>query len=658
MAANPSAEVTEVIVVEEREPTMMERLRPDTDLHREVLCRLNDRRRASETHRDQRLDDHRRVNEHLRLYHDLSQSQRNVDKSEDSTKREMPWGRSLVIPVSHAMIWTRVVEIVSMLSARDPLIHLQGRGGFQDVERARILEAVLRYDYELSGDMMVLYQAVFDAERYGVCWVYDTWEDEWGWVFRAPDVLGPVQALLPAFAQRAMSTPRREWAMKREYLRWLPIDPGMMLTDPRVPLGEHHRGEWCGHSGWPLWLDLHAASVEFGGPYFNTEAARKYATSVDEENRGQLDTGRLDSSGSDTGDTGAVLMHSKQVRIIPRLWKLSQETRPELWQFAWVTPARGSDGGVIVRCHPSVYDHQRFTYSNGQTNPDRYAAFTPGSGELNDGIQRFSNFLINSSIRSVMTTMFNRYLFDPLLVEQVDLDNPAPGRNIRITEEAHELIRMGHPLAGMLQQVSAVDVSGANVGMFNVLYNQGQRMLAANDTAQGMPLPDKRTLGEVQATMQASSKRLQMVAKLIDRQLIADLARKGMVTRQQLTSAAQWVRITGDMAKRLGVDQIRAMPQDLYCEADYIPHTPTQSPDPARIAQTWIDLLQTYARIPGLQAPMPDGRVMNPHALVEQIAQAMGVNYFDQLYIQASVQPDEVVQQQAQAGNIVPVGAA
>lgn len=647
IVAASSAQVT----VEER--PLWQRLGPDSDLHRDILGRLTRRREAGRQHREQRFDDWNQVDEQLRMVIDLRRSAKLADKTEDPTTKEMPFGRAIAMPTSYAMLYVRAMLETQILTARDPQV---APGGPEDVKGARLIEVGLAYDLDQSNHLLNVFQGCFDAERYGTTVWYDSWFEERGIVRERPiSRLDPkVAAMLSPWQLALARQPVERYGIRRQFNLVDVLDPFMMLADPRVPIGVHQSGEFFGHDAYRAFLSLWAARREAGGPYFNLDAVRQGAPRTDEAT-GRQTTGSFDTGAavdSDSRDPGFLQTSHMGVRLVPRWWKLGESEDPELWWFTW---SGGDQGGrdVIVRAHPTAYEHGQFNYGIGQVHPDRHAAWTPGSGELLDGISRMINWSVNAYIMNVMVSLYQMILADPLLVKVHQLKKPGPGRVVEVTPEGHKLIRMGHPIGSFLQQIQVMNVSQGHMGLAESLYGFGQRMMAATDTMQGMLTPDKRTLGEVQAALGQASQRVLMVARLMDAQLLKGLFGRMISNLQQFSDQARWVRVAGDMAKQFGSEHVFLRPEDLWGQYDYRAITATMPGDPARMATTWMGLLKVAGSVPGLMTPGPDGRQLNPRAVVEEIARSMGITYLDQLFIK--VVPDEEIAKGVQAGNMLPV---
>jgi hypothetical protein len=67
-------------------------------------------------------------------------------------------------------------------------------------------------------------------------------------------------------------------------------------------------------------------------------------------------------------------------------------------------------------------------------------------------------------------------------------------------------------------------------------------------------------------------------------------------------------------------------------------------------------MLEAGAKIPQLQQPGPDGKVLDLRQVFNEAAKAMGVKNVNQFYI--SVMPDPSVMAAVQAGNMIPANQA
>ncbi len=656
-------------MIEVLEEPLHVRLRPDHQggLHKLVLDRLVKRRKASREHVEQRFDDWNRADRHLRLYIDPSEKARLSGKREDTSKLENPFPRAIAMPINYVTTMTRLSQLLATLNARDPKVHIEGRES-SDFRPARLVEAAIRYDLQQMRSLLVDFSACLDGERYGLSIVHDTWAERWGWVRpgnrpRADQLRG-----LPASIAAAMMNPPREWQLITEHNRFETVDPFLFRPDPDASLGRPETWTYVGHERFESWIDLWGDRLEAGGPYCNLEKVKKlFGGAAGRSDEGEEDTGRqsegtfTEGAASDEEDiTGRTRVFHGQIKLIPRAWKLGDSDRPELWSFS----VAGDQ--VVIRFHRDVYDHGEYRYRVAQLHPDPHAPWTPGSSELLDGVQRFGNWLINSHIYNAFRALYNQVIAAPNLINMSDLRNPGPGWLVRLTGAGEDALEAGTPIGSMYSQLQIQDVTRGHVTDYGLLSSEAQRITAAGDTAQGMPLPDRRTLGEVQQMFAAGSSRVTMHAQLKGEQQDTPLAYAMIANRQQFTTLQRAYRLVGDAAKVEGAERVWAGPSDFAGGFDYVPHVASSPPDPARAAEVWMKLGEMLARSPNLLQPDDQGRRIDFFAVFGEIARSMGVKYLDQFIRQtpqpgampfnAQVMPDEQLDRQVQAGNLVPMG--
>lgn len=647
---------------------LSERLRPKSDLHGRLMVHLNEMIQRGEEHIDQRRDDWDRVDEHMRLYVNLDRPARAGDRGAVRGRsgyiKENPWERMIVIPVSYATIMTRMVQEFAIFSQVDPFVHYEPNEG-GDRKGARLHELAVKRDTELSQTPLEVWQMLFDAERYGMAVWYDSWEEDWGWAYDPPRFPPEMRDALPPSFQY-LTEKSRVWKMLREWNNWTTIDPRCMVVDPNRAINDVQGMSFIGHSEVLNWLDLHEARlINNEGPYFNVDEARKSAMT---SRRNRQASGR-DTEGSFSEDSTQkfpdVELHHLQWKIIPRELKLGPETKPVKYLFSVV------EKKTIVRCHPSPYEHNQFSYAIGCPDPDKHAPFSPGMGNQLIGSQDLINWLVNSHIANIRKTVNDQVIYNPELLNEADILNPGPARHIRLTKRGRQLHERGiMPINNMYGQFQITDVTQSHLNAAQGLIAQTQRMAATPDTVQGMPLPTKRTLGEIEHVSSSATMRIGTTGELLDRQIVKPVAERAIMNRQQFTSMELMVRLTGRLAKQLGVsedDLATIYPDDLYGTYDYIARTPTMVRDPARSAALWGSLLQLLGNAPQLLMPDEYGRAIDAHKVLNEFIRVSGVNYFEDFYKEipmppagmappvASVVPDGQVRAAADEGRIAPM---
>ncbi len=641
-----------------------ERLKYGTSFHAEILSRLNARQRLSEKNISQRWDDWARVDESTTLYVDLARNVRHGDKSTHATKKEMPWERAIVVPMSYAILQTYLTQLLGIFTKRDPILEVRGTGP-EDMRSAKIMQAVLAYDQQQSNFLVQLYTVLQDAVKYGMGTFYDCWTDKYGWKFtkRPPD---------PMADYLGQPQVERTWDLLKQHNTVEAVDPRLTWVDPRVSISNGQKAEFAGHRTFCAYLDLLEGSQQNGGPYFNIDYVAKLGaggvtrrdTTVARSLKHLQMTGSMDDK-----DKGFHCKDSMCIRLIPKDWKLGDGERPEVWQFAWV------DKTVIIRAHPSEYQHQELPYAGCESNVDTHVTFNPGAIENLDGLQRFMNWFYNSHVANVMKHLNNSMIYSPTLVEELDILNPTAAGHYRLSALGEKLLQEGRiSMDAVIHQLQKVDVTSGMLGEVNQLFDWGMRMTGASDAMQAQVTADKRTLGEINQANMGASARMGFYAQLIDSMAINQTTTRWIANRQQFTDKEQYFRISGEFAREMSTTGdpryqngfMMVTPDDLAGNFNYVPRSGPQPSDPADSIQAWMAFNEALTKGASVLLTQPDaqGRIPDVQELFKEFARTpLGIRNIDSFYKaltppgQAPVRvlPDEQVAQMRQAGNVVPL---
>ena len=664
--------------------------------HAKILRFLISRRDESLNamkNRRERWDD---VDDHMQMRVDLTQGARLGDGTRDSRKKEMPVRRSVVVPLMFATLSVRHAQGLSLLLAREPEWQVEGTEP-GDVWRAKLMEALIAYDLRETCYPLAAHQLVYDIERYGLAAWYVTFEREKG-VILTPPLITPGK--WPELAERAirMVMPGafesgREWALRREFNNISPVNPRRFYSDPRRSIADVQRGEWCGH-GWDTgYIALVEKGQELDGPYFNLDAVKKNCGSAKRrDNRKRAEERRLAQTKLDEFDAGPMEAHHLQVRLIPRDLDLADSEKPEIWWFTWI------DDEVIIRCHPSPYGHGNYTYGAAEGIPDAHSLENPGWGENLAGLQLLANWIFNVRIDALRKLLNGGGLvYSPNFFNERDILHPTPGGAVRLTKKAEEAVLNGRiPVTAMFGQLVTGDPTAGHLRDLQYITELVSRLAGANDPTQGIPLPESRTLGEVNAVLAASSQRIATTVRLADVQAIRPVAEQCFANRRQWTSEEKWYRITGDLAKELEGNvakfgkrisreggSLRALigPNDVWGNYDYISHTGNLSVDPSKSPETWLKGLEVIQKL----IPLLSNKQINPEGMfpditmwLSEFVRSLGIKNVEQMYRTIApeappglpagmppgmpprggppgmqVVPDQQFQQQVQAGNFV-----
>ena len=629
------------------------------DLHQDLLEELKARRDFSREYSKDRHDDWDRVREHQKMYVNLDRNARAGDRSEIYGEPEMPFQKSVVIPLSKATLDVLLTQVMSIYGSRTPM-HQIAADNDGDPLRAKIMEAMVAYDAAQMRAFSVQYAMFNDAFQFGNGYMYDSWELDEGITYEYEPLEAPG---VPPELQRAVLgplafTPIRKIGVRREYNKWQPISAFYARPDPRVSQFDIQEGEFFGHRWETSPGALAKKGEQTGGPYFNLDKLPERNLVTADEDRSDVSdpynvSGVTSKELLKTDAKPFLKMETMVWELIPRENRLGDSEYPEKWMFCW------SEDEVIVRAHPLMNKHQEFPYAVAEPEPNFFDLYSPGTMELIEPLQRFINWLYNSHIENITRVLNNQWVYSPQFIDEGDLEFGGPGENIRMTQEAAEMMLNGEiqDIKQFLFQMPVQDVTGASyMNAIQYTYQMAQVLTGANDPLSGIQLPTQRSATEVGTITAKATERMAITARLMDENAIQPLIRRAISNRQQFTSIGRYYALAGRMAQDLGIDNIFADLGDIQGDFKYKPITGILPEDPARSAANWSNLLASAGQIPQLQQPGPDGRMLDFRGIFNAIAEKSGIPNIDDYYMEVQVMPDEQVEQQAQAGNLAPVG--
>lgn len=649
----------------------MDVLRYGTDEHQEMLSILNGMILDSQRFIENRSDDWDEIDSQNRLCMDLTKKRRNADRSRDAEKKELPFDGAIVIPVSRSVLTTRAVVIYSIMAQTQPFAHLQGVEG-TDHYGARLLEACIERDFRLSNLPVQLWQLIINADKYS----FGVWYADWREIFKEVEVQKYAQIPLLSGLIGLKNKYEKVQRVVKQWTNIESINPRRFLPDPSVPIGECARkGLYIGHSRDVNWLSLAERRKSEGrGPYFNVDIA-KTASPNYKRDQGKTDFGSLSNTRS-TLDTHYpdLEVHSIQMKLIPKNHKLSDSDRMEIWEF------EVAGNKAIISAERVKNPLERFTYGVGQFEPDMHAPFTPGVGTDVIGGHNLINWLSNSTVANEKKILNDQLIVNDDLFVKADMESTSPGRRVRLSKKGKILHERGlMRLDDMYSQMRMTDITGQHLQTAQNIFSFVQRMASTPDTIQAMPLPTKRTLGEVQGISSQAGVALGVAAGLLDAQVVEPVVEIMVANRQSRMTMEEAVLVAGQRKAQQGAQAVMVDKYKIQGQYDYIPRTTTMPPDPSRNLSMWMQIMQmvTSGMLPVQQI---FGKQLNLHKFVEEILFQMGINYFEEFLVdgqdvqqlgpevsqapgvsgmggemQAEVMSNEEIEKGINAGNMVPL---
>lgn len=542
------------------------------------------------------------------------------------------------IPYSYAMLLTAHTYYTSVFLARDPIFQLRGRHGeSQTAEMA--LESLLDYQLQAGGGMPALFVWLMDIGKYSHGVLGHYWDKE---EFTLTKLVDQPKTFLgvpiPGTMEKVQTS---ETVTGFEGNRLYNVRPADFLTDPRVPLFRFQEGEFCIVFDKVGWVKI--ASRAASGKYYNLKVLK------DSGARGEEDD-RLGSTGHDSNLPGEDLAfynvedaHPSTVDlyefhwdVIPSELGLGSSNRPEKWVF---TIANKS---VVLSAQPLGLAHNKYPFDVIPFEVEGYNVFNRSMLEVLDPLNKTMEWLFNSHFYNVRAALNNMFLVDPSKVNVRDLEEPGPGKMIRLKPAAY-----GQDVRTMLSQFPVQDITRANLSDSETVAQLAQRITGVSDNVMGsVNAGGRKTATEVRSSTSFGINRLKTNCEWFSSVGFGPLASKLYMSTQQLYTGEKKFRIIGDQA--IWADQyMNVNPSMIAGMYDFVPVDGSMPVDRFAQANLWQQMLGGLSKVPGALEQYDLGKIF---AFVAQLGGLKNINKF-----KINVVPDGMMQGQAQAGNVVPM---
>jgi hypothetical protein len=211
------------------------------------------------------------------------------------------------------------------------------------------------------------------------------------------------------------------------------------------------------------------------------------------------------------------------------------------------------------------------------------------------------------------------------------------------------------------------DITRANIADSSWIVDWMQKIGATDDAAMGSLRsggPDRLTKAEFQGTASGAVSRLERIAKIIGLQSMQDIGEFFASHTQQLMTDDVFIKITGEwlpvLLAEFGGDngqisrgRLKIEPKDLDVFYDVI--TRDGSIPGSNYSDVWMQMFNSIIQVPELAQQFDIVKIFKH---IARNSGAKNVNEFVRRggNVTTSTMPDEDIQNQVQAGNLVPVG--
>ena len=605
-------------------------------LHDKIANSLRDRKMAGRRARSKRAEFWAKAEELFQAYI----PETDLDAKKRALKETgIPQYTTVTIPYAYATLMTMHTYFSSVFLSRQPVMQVQGRHG-ESVSNEQALETLLDYQMVVGSNLIPLYVWLMDMGKYGEGIIGEYWDEDVNLIPQVVEVpetfMGFDVASLFGGGKKMKKVQQLVPIVNYKGNKYFNIKPKDFYHDPTVILSQLQMGEFV---GWHRLVSMnYIKRRENNGYYFNTDKI-KAITRTGDTQLAQSNTDTTPQNDFDyallsgTNPTGA-LLDEIVVELSPREWGLAARDNLEKWAFTW------ANEDVIIGCQPLGLFHNKFPVDIGEYEVEGYNLSKRGMLEIVKPLNDTLDWLFNTHFYNVRKALNNEWIYDPSVLNQRDVERPGPGKLVRVRPE-----RYGSDVSKSFYQVPVMDVTQNHIRDAQLIVEMMQRLTGVNDSVMGVLGNNRRTATEVRTSSSFAVNRLKTLCEYISSMAFGPLTQKSIANTQQLYDGQQEFRIRGADGRQV----VRIDPAAIGGAYDYVPVDGTMPIDRMAQAQMFGQLMQQMAQFPPI-AQRTDFLGMFSY-LAKNL---LNVKNFDSFMIKANVQPQQAIQQQVQAGNLVP----
>lgn len=541
-----------------------------------------------------------------------------------------------VIADSRAIADTVLTYLMAALTGRNPMFQLEGLNR-QSRKSSAIIERLLHQQMRRTAGEARIAQHLLDSIRYGYAPTKVVWDAN----SRTNEIIN--------------------------------FDPRRVFHDPRIQWGDWERMQFVIFSDYSSYDALKQT-----GMYPKLDKYPVLRNRLSPPSGGwdahtwHQETGRglsIDPAERNRRENGGSFFALGDSRIVDECWlrlagyEVNLPQVDQLWLVASVL-----DENVIIRFQLNPYGRQ-FPVAIGGLYQDAHKSYGQSLYDLILPLHDVATWLLRSRIDNVQAALSNLIFADPSQIAMNDLIDRNP----------HGIVRT-MPGTEPGKGIFIAQVPDVTKGHWNDIQAMGllkQRLSAASDAQQGIPTAEGgvRTATEIQRLTQLGSQRLGVLSRIISSTSIRPMVRMMVSNIQDFFSDNGSIRIAAndsaaDVAGMVDQGYLDFKLSDIQGEIDYLVVDGTLPLEPARNAETWINMLKILNET-GMAMEYNAGKI------VEEAIRSMGVSDLDQFKISkeqmkeglrpsqqmmlmekmrgASVKPNDEVQKEVEKGNLVPL---
>lgn len=528
----------------------------------------------------------------------------------------------MIVPNTFAQVMTFTSFLFLLFKQNRTFFELIPTGDEDYGDKQKDCELALERDLRYNQFSTVLFQLLLDVGRYGTgitesCWTRDIVH---AYVPQQPTTI-------EYSGTQVESRGGSEW---QEYTKFegnliRSVSPYRWYPDTRFPLVDFQRGEFCASE--EEYSISQLRQLEKSGEVAGVEHISEFTPELyklrGSDSRFSFDVvtdvkrtaGVLWKPGQ---SEGTVIVTKCQIKLVPSKFtigpsdrKLGPEEFPVLYHLWYANDSR------VIRCEPSYYWHNMFSWTLGQFTPDMQHTVTLGLADLIYRLQDVISWHINSRITDVRRNLRGRLIVDPGGIETSSLDG-----------DGDVYLRSNVSKAGVdrfVKQLDMRDVTQAHLSDADTLGKIMQVVTGVNDNIMGQYNQGRRSAQEARTVLSGAAGRMKLHGFLIWEKALAPLGKMCLSNLRQSLSFEPFARLIGGRPEEIQAryTAFQGTPEEIICGDDYFTFDSTLQSEKGFMAQSLQDLLSVILQ----SDPVSAARIaqdINPSKIVDEIQYLRG----------------------------------
>ncbi len=622
-------------------PSLTMKIPNESDLARRILRECQFRVRQSERDIGKRYEKWSQAEDKAQAY----MPEREIDAARRRSREGtgLPQYTTIQIPYSYAVLMAAHTYVTSVFLGRSPVFQFAGRHG-ESSQSVQAIEALIDYQM-LAGKMLVpIYIWLYDFLKYGVGILGTYWEDRYesiATIDEQPTGVDPFTGQPTGMTKQLTRMVGLTYSGNRIYN----IQPWDFLWDTRYPAWQFQKGEYLALRFSLNWNEMKRREV--AGFYMNLETLgtgdtsgwtgnQQSSSSLQRPETTDHNNSNWEVMDYDLPHPSMVKGYETYIELIPNEWGLGKSQYPEKWVFTAT-----ADFKTLIGAQPLGAWHCQFPAHVLNLEPEGYGITTRGLPEILDGVQNTIDWLINSHFYNIRAALNNKFVVDPSRVTMKDVLNPLPGGIIRLKPAAY-----GSDPSLAIKQMQVTDVTQTHLRDLPTMLGIGERTVGINDQIMGMlNAGGRKTATEVRTSTSFGVNRLKTISEFASASGMDSLAAMLVQNTQQYYDQTQQFKIAGDLMQSAGQGFLMVDPSKVIGNYDFVPVDGTLPIDRYAQGNLWMTMMSQARQMPELAVAFDFTKIFT------WVAQLMGLKNINQFRIQ--VTPDQILQAQMQAGNVV-----